>query len=71
MQVDAELAPHLAGAGDRRSTIRPAPDTMSNVTGLLPVAQGVAVYASLHQHAESLRGQGDIRTLAQIMADTY
>ena len=91
MQVDAELAPHLEGAGDRRIgdlarkigyrldpgaalrrnqkaeadrrvTIRPAPDTMSNVTALLPVAQGVAAYAALRKHAESLRAQGDPRT---------
>ena len=41
---------------DRRVSIRPAPDTMSNVTGLLPVAQGVAVYAALRKHAESLAG---------------
>ena len=42
---------------DRRVTIRPAPDTMSNVTGLLPVAQGVAVYAALRQHAKTLRAR--------------
>ena len=52
-------------------TIRPAPDTMSNVTGLLPVAQGVAVYAALRQHAKTLRAQGDPRTISQIMADTF
>lgn len=52
-------------------SVRPAPDTMSHVTGLLPVAQGVAVYASLRQHAASLRADGDTRTIAQIMADTF
>lgn len=56
---------------DRRVTIRPAPDKMSNVTSLLPVAQGVAVYAFLRKHAESLRSQGDARTIAQTMADTF
>ncbi len=61
---------HRAEA-DRRVTIRPAPDTMSNVTGLLPVAQGVAIYACLRKHAESLRAQGDARTIAQLMADTF
>ena len=100
MQVDAELAPQLEGAGDRRVadlarkiayrldpgaalrrnqkaeadrrvTIRPAPDTMSNVTGLLPVAQGVAVYAALRKHAKTLRAEGDTRTISQIMADTF
>lgn len=40
---------------DRRVTVRPALDTMSNVTALLPVAQGVAVYSALRAHAESLR----------------
>ncbi len=34
-------------AGDRRVTIRPAPDTMTYLTTLLPVAQGVAAWASL------------------------
>ena len=38
---------------ERRVTVRPAPDTMSMVTGLLPVAQGVAVYAALTRHAAS------------------
>ena len=100
MQVDAELAPRLEGAGDRRVTdlarkiayrldpgaalrrsqkaetdrrvtIRPAPDTMSHVTGLLPVAQGVAVYAALRQRAKTLRARGDARTISQIMADTF
>lgn len=30
---------------DRNVTVRPAPDTMTYLTGLLPVAQGVAVHA--------------------------
>jgi hypothetical protein len=100
LQLDAELAPQLEGAGDRRVadlarkiayrldpgaalrrnrkaetdrhvSIRPAPDTMSNVTGLLPVVQGVAVYAALRNHAKTQRAQGDNRTISQIMADTF
>lgn len=59
---------HKAEA-DRRVTIRPAPDTMANVTGLLPVAQGVAIFTALRKHAECLRSRGDRRTIAQIMAD--
>ena len=31
----------------RRVSLRPAPDTMSQLSALLPVAQGVAVYAAL------------------------
>ena len=57
--------------GDRRVTTRPAPDTMSYVTGLLPVAQGVAVHAALTRHADSLRATGDPRSKSQIMADTF
>ena len=33
---------------DRTVTIRPAPDTMTYVTALLPVAKGVGVYAALN-----------------------
>jgi hypothetical protein len=36
---------------DRTVTIRPAPDTMTYVTALLPVAQGVGVYAALKRGA--------------------
>jgi hypothetical protein len=82
-QVEAEakriayrLDPHAFMArirgqqADRRVTLRPAPTTMSLLTGFLPVAQGVAAYAALTKHADSLRAAGDERTRAQIMADT-
>ena len=55
---------------ERRVTIRPAPDTMALVTGLLPAAQGVAVIASLTRQADSRLSAGDPRSRAQIMADT-
>jgi hypothetical protein len=55
---------------DRTVTLRPAPDTMSYLTGLLPVAQGVAVFVTLQRQADSLRSQGDERSRGQIMADT-
>jgi hypothetical protein len=42
---------------------------MSNLTALLPVAHGVAVYAALRKEAEAKRAQGDPRTVAQLMAD--
>ncbi len=70
------LDPHgclarLSGvAKDRTVTVRPAPDTMSFVTGYLPVAQGVAVVAALRRCADSLKSQGDERSRGQIMADT-
>jgi hypothetical protein len=55
---------------ERRVTCRPAPDSMSQLSALLPVAQGVAVYATLLREADSRVATGDGRTRGQIMADT-
>ena len=52
---------------ERTVTIRPAPDTMTYLTALLPVAQGVSVYAALRRQAD-MRGDG--RSRGQVMADT-
>ncbi|OBH03137.1 HNH endonuclease [Mycobacterium sp. E2699] len=52
---------------ERTVTIRPAPDTMSYVTALLPVAKGVRVYAALKRAADTTF---DGRTRGQVMADT-
>lgn len=66
------LDPHAvvdraAKAADERTvTIRPAPDTMTYLTALLPVAQGVSVYAALKREAD-VRVDG--RTRGQAMAD--
>ncbi|GAB3259418.1 hypothetical protein GCM10027562_21900 [Arthrobacter pigmenti] len=57
-------------ASERTVTTRPAPDTMTYVTGLLPVADGVAVQAALERAADQLRATGDERGRGQIMADT-
>lgn len=54
---------------ERTVTIRPAPDTMAYVTALVPVASGVAVYASLTKEADALRSSGDERSKGAIMAD--
>lgn len=56
---------------DRRVTIRPAPDTMAYVTGLLPVARGVAAWANLKASAKAIKAAGDARTESQIMADLF
>lgn len=53
----------------RRVTVRPTPDTMVHLTGLLPVAQGVAAWANLERSAKALKAAGDERTVSQIMAD--
>ncbi|RUP01575.1 MAG: DUF222 domain-containing protein, partial [Mycobacterium sp.] len=52
---------------DRTVTIRPAPDTMTWVSILLPVAQGVGIYAALRRAADTTV---DHRTRGQVMADT-
>jgi hypothetical protein len=54
-------------ASDRTVTIRPAPDTMTWVTALLPVAQGVSVYAALKRAVDTTF---DDRSRGQVMADT-
>jgi hypothetical protein len=52
---------------ERTVTIRPAPDTMTYLTALLPVAQGVSVYAALRRTADTCV---DGRSRGQVMADT-
>lgn len=52
---------------DRTVTIRPAPHTITYLTALLPVAQGVSVYAALRRDADT---RGDGRPRGQVMADT-
>lgn len=54
--------------GERTVTIRPAPDTMTYVTALLPVAKGVSVYAALKREADVCC---DGRSRGQVMADTF
>ena len=55
---------------ERRVTLRPAPDTMTVLTALLPMKQGVACYAALKRHADTRTAGGDARTRGQLMADT-
>ena len=71
-QLDPEAAlRRVARAeGERRVTLRPAPDTMTNLGALLPVTQGVAAYAALVSAADSARAAGDPRSRGQVMADT-
>lgn len=54
---------------DRHISLRPAPDTMTRLSALLPVAYGVAVYAALSKSADSTIATGDGRARGQIMAD--
>src|ERR1700754_1660679 len=71
--ISYRLDPHAVveraakAATDRTVTIRPAPDTMAYLTALLPVAQGVSVYAALRRKADVC---ADGRSRGQVMADT-
>ena len=49
LDVQAVVDRAAKAEADRTVTIRPAPDTMTYVTALLPVAQGVGVYAALNK----------------------
>ena len=55
---------------DRRVTLRPAPDVMSQLSAVLPVKDGVAVWAVLPRAADRARAAGDARSRGQVMADT-
>ncbi len=74
-QVAYRLDPHSVvrrsaqAVGDRYVSLRPAPDTMTWLTALLPVAQGVAAFAALGVAADSARAAGDGRGRGQLMAD--
>ena len=59
----AVVARRRRAESERRVSLRPAPDTMSQLSALLPVAQGVAVYAALVRSADTagrevMRGRG-------------
>jgi hypothetical protein len=74
LAYEADRAAYVArgrtARSDRRVTLRPAPDTMSMLSGFLPVEQGVACLAALRQHSDAVMAGGDARTRDQIMADT-
>ncbi|MEV7572008.1 HNH endonuclease [Pseudarthrobacter sp. NPDC089323] len=55
---------------ERTVSLRPAPDAMTYLTALMPVAQGVAAYAVLVREADGARAGGDERSRGQVMADT-
>jgi hypothetical protein len=53
---------------DRRVSMRPKPDAMVQLSALLPMTAGIAAYAALKKHADSIVGDDD-RSHAQVMAD--
>jgi len=66
LDVQAIVGRAAKAAADRNVTCRPAPDAMTYVTALLPVAQGVGVYAALKRAADTTF---DDRSRGQVMAD--
>lgn len=68
-RLDPHAVVERAGRAERERTvtIRPAPDCMTYLTALLPVARGVSVYAALKRAADTC---GDGRGRGQVMADT-
>lgn len=69
LEPAAVVARKAKAERDRRVSVRPAPDLMAKLSALLPMTQGISVYAALKKHADSVVGADD-RTHAQIMADT-
>ncbi|SDL36688.1 HNH endonuclease [Nocardioides sp. YR527] len=70
LDQDSVVARAANAVKDRRVSLRPAPDTMTWLGALLPVKDGVAVFAALDQAANAARAAGDERTRGQVMADT-
>lgn len=60
---------HSKAVSERRVSVRPAPDAMTHLSALLPVKDGVAVYAALNAAASTAKASGDRRSRGQLMAD--
>lgn len=69
LDAAAVLERHRRAITERRVTLRPAPDTMTYLTALLPVADGVATWTALDRFATLASAAGDRRSRGQIMAD--
>ena len=70
LDVQAAVKRVARARTDRHVSIRPLADCVARVSALVPVEQGVAVYAALRAAAEAAHGAGDERTKGQVMADT-
>lgn len=56
---------------DRYVSIRPAPDGMVRVSALIPLAEGVAAWASLDKAASAQKASGATFTKTQLRADEF
>ncbi len=70
LDPESVVARRRRAEGERWVSLRPAPDCMTYLTALLPVATGVGVYAELARAAGAARVAGDGRGRGQVMADT-
>ncbi len=66
----AVVARRAQAEKERHVSVRPLPDVMAGVNAVLPVADGVAVFAALKAAADQAVAAGDERTRGQLMADT-
>jgi hypothetical protein len=69
LDASSVVARRRHAESEARVTIRPAPDTMTWLTALLPVKDGVAVFAALTKAANSAKAAGDPRGTGKVMAD--
>ena len=67
LDVAAVVERNTKAEADRCVTIRPAPNGMVYLSLLMPLSQGVGMYAALKRHADLC---GDGRSRGQVMADT-
>ena len=70
LDVESVLKRRRRAEADRHVSLRPAPDSMTWLTALLPVKDGVAVLAALTRAAGTARAAGDPHSKGQVMADT-
>ncbi|KMO84450.1 HNH endonuclease [Mycolicibacterium chubuense] len=67
LDAAAVVERNAKAVGDRCVWTRPAPEGMVYVTALLPLTQGIGIYAALKRHADAT---SDGRGRGQVMADT-
>ncbi|MFB9312562.1 HNH endonuclease [Nocardioides plantarum] len=60
---------HERAVSERTVSVRPAPEGMAYLTGLLPMPQAVACWANLSRSADTARAGGEGRGRGQVMAD--
>ncbi|GAB3990974.1 HNH endonuclease [Nocardioides marmoraquaticus] len=65
----AAVRRNAAAVKQRRVSLRPAPDGMARLSAVLPVVDGISVWAELCRIADTARAHGDERARGEVMAD--